>query len=162
MKTDMLDWNSGDEIVEDDDDDIEEHIVLDQSKTEVEIEENIGDARKELSEIRSSVYEESGESMSELNKEEPSREELKKLWFRKQSESGNVVTYKANIDASGIREPKKGIISWFFDTDLKLFVIKRYDGIQYLKNSLKTFNSIPKCEIKDLAKKPLINPGSDP
>ncbi len=42
-----------------------------------------------------------------------------------------------------------------------MFVIKRYDGTQYLKKTLKTFNSLPKCEIKELAWKELINLGDD-
>ena len=62
LKADVLDWNSGDEVVEDCDDDIEEHIVMDQSKTEGEFEEIVGEAMNELSEIRSSVNEESEES----------------------------------------------------------------------------------------------------
>ena len=57
---------------------------------------------------------------------------------------------------------KKGIISWFFDSELKVFVIKRFDGTQYLAKTLKTFNSLLKCELKELAWKELINLGDDP
>ena len=63
---------------------------------------------------------------------------------------------------SGTKEFKRGIISWFFDSELKLSVIKRLDGLQYLKSNLKTFISLPKYEIKELAWKELINIGNDP
>ena len=42
-----------------------------------------------------------------------------------------------------------------------MFVIKRFNGQQYLKNNLKTFSSLPKYEIKELAWKELINIGND-
>ena len=41
-------------------------------------------------------------------------------------------------------------------------MIKRFDGTQYLKKTLKTFNSLPKCELKELAWKELINLEDDP
>ncbi len=44
---------------------------------------------------------------------------------------------------------------------MKVFVIKQFDGTQYLKKTLKTFNSLPKCELKELAWKKLINLGDD-
>ncbi|KAI3814213.1 hypothetical protein L1987_18961 [Smallanthus sonchifolius] len=49
------------------------------------------------------------------------------------------------------------IISWFYDSDTKLFTIKRSDGVQYLKPRIKYFNTLPRCEINGLASKPLIN-----
>ncbi|KAI3825340.1 hypothetical protein L1987_06822 [Smallanthus sonchifolius] len=49
------------------------------------------------------------------------------------------------------------IISWFYDGESKLFVIKRSDGVQYLKPRIKYFNTLPRCEINSLASKPLIN-----
>ncbi|KAI3762664.1 hypothetical protein L1987_53104 [Smallanthus sonchifolius] len=35
------------------------------------------------------------------------------------------------------------IISWFYDGESKLFVIKRSDGVQYLKPRIKYFNTLP-------------------
>ncbi|KAI3776200.1 hypothetical protein L1987_45972 [Smallanthus sonchifolius] len=35
------------------------------------------------------------------------------------------------------------IISWFYDGESKLFVIKRSDGVQYLKPRIKHFNTLP-------------------
>ena len=70
--------------------------------------------------------------------------------------------YKKDYDVSGTDELKKGIISWFFDSELQLFVIKRYDGLQYLEKMIKVFNSLPKCELMELAWKNLINLGNDP
>ncbi|KAI3815342.1 hypothetical protein L1987_15007 [Smallanthus sonchifolius] len=52
---------------------------------------------------------------------------------------------------------KRRIISWFYDGESKLFVIKRSDGVQYLKPRIKYFNTLPRCEINGLASKPLIN-----
>ncbi|KAI3776291.1 hypothetical protein L1987_46067 [Smallanthus sonchifolius] len=49
------------------------------------------------------------------------------------------------------------IISWFYDGESKLFVIKRSDGVQYLKPRIKYFNTLLRCEINGLASKPLIN-----
>ncbi|KAI3815602.1 hypothetical protein L1987_15276 [Smallanthus sonchifolius] len=49
------------------------------------------------------------------------------------------------------------IISWFYDNDIKLFAIKRYDGVQYLKPRIKYFNTLPRCEMNGLSSKPLIN-----
>ena len=92
---------------------------------------------------------------------EPTREEFKKSWFRK-FEKTKKLSFKSSIDVSGTKELKKGIISWFFDSELKLFVIKRFDGLQYLKNNLKTFSSLPINEIKELAWKELINIENDP
>ncbi|KAI3808200.1 hypothetical protein L1987_24148 [Smallanthus sonchifolius] len=49
------------------------------------------------------------------------------------------------------------IRSWFYDNETKLFAIKRSDGVQYLKSSIKYFNTLPRCEMNGLASKQLIN-----
>ncbi|KAI3712456.1 hypothetical protein L1987_71013 [Smallanthus sonchifolius] len=49
------------------------------------------------------------------------------------------------------------IISWFYDEEVKLFALKRSDGVQYLKPRIKYFNTLPRCEMNGLATKPLIN-----
>ncbi|KAI3774003.1 hypothetical protein L1987_48545 [Smallanthus sonchifolius] len=49
------------------------------------------------------------------------------------------------------------IISWFYDDDMKLFALKRSDGVQYLKPRIKYFNTLPRCEMNGLATKPLTN-----
>ncbi|KAI3776217.1 hypothetical protein L1987_45990 [Smallanthus sonchifolius] len=49
------------------------------------------------------------------------------------------------------------IISWFYDDDMKLFALKRSNGVQYLKPRIKYFNTLPRCEMNGLAIKPLIN-----
>ncbi|MDV3194607.1 MAG: hypothetical protein Q8886_02740, partial [Candidatus Phytoplasma australasiaticum] len=48
-----------------------------------------------------------------------------------------------------------------FDEELQLFVIKRFDGVQYVEKDKKKFNSFPKSELRDLAKLDLINRGHD-
>ncbi|KAI3682972.1 hypothetical protein L1987_83391 [Smallanthus sonchifolius] len=48
------------------------------------------------------------------------------------------------------------IISWFYDEEIKLFALKRFDGVQYLKPRIKYFNTLPRCEMNGLATKPLI------
>ena len=53
------------------------------------------------------------------------------------------------------------IISWFYDAELKLFVIKRYDGCQFLKVSKDAFNSLPETDFDDLAYERLVNPEAD-
>ena len=65
---------------------------------------------------------------------DPTSDELRKGWFRK-FEKTKEISFKASVDVSGTKELKRGIISWFFDSELKLFVIKRFDGLQYLKNN---------------------------
>ena len=43
-----------------------------------------------------------------------------------------------------------------------MYFLPKYDGIQYPKKTLKTFNSLPKYELKELAWKELINIDNDP
>ena len=94
------------------------------------------------------MNEEDKEEVSESEDMEPTRVELKNSWFIK-VEKAKEISFKSSIDVSGTKELKRGIISWFFDSELKLFVIKRFDGLQSLKNNLKTFSSLPKYEIKE-------------
>ena len=106
------------------------------------------------------MNEEKRDDVNEPEDVEPNREELKKSWFRK-FEKAEEIAYKSSVDVSGLKELKKGIINWFYDSELNLFVIKRFDGLKYLKNNLKTFSSLPKYEIKELAWKELINIGNN-
>jgi hypothetical protein len=50
------------------------------------------------------------------------------------------------------------ILSWFFDDELKLFIIKRDDGCQYLKPMRKYFRSLSESDLMDLGRKRLVNP----
>ena len=135
-----------------------EHVVINQSKTNVVFEADEAKSMIGIDDFESTANDESQDSEDSG----PSRENLKTSWFKKLPDKAKKISFKANISLSAAREPKKGIISWFYDNDLSLFVIKRYDGIQYLKNNLKTFSSMPKCEIKELAWKELINRSNNP
>ena len=84
--------------------------------------------------------------------------EKKASWFRPRPPSP---VFKKFIDTTGVRETTKGIKSWFYDAELKLFVIRRYDGVQYLPKSIKAFNTLPKYELRDLARLELINPSNN-
>ena len=137
-------------MIPDNEEDIDEHVILSQSKTDVVFDTVGGEMIVDLSEIWNAINEEDKEEVNESEDTKPTREELKKGWFRK-VEKVKDLSFKDSIDVSGNKELKRGIISWFFDSELKLFVIKRFDGLQYLKNNLKTFSSLPKYEIKELA-----------
>ncbi|KAI3825410.1 hypothetical protein L1987_06893 [Smallanthus sonchifolius] len=63
--------------------------------------------------------------------------------------------YAYNSEATG------RILRWFFDTQTRFFAIKRDDGVQYLKPSLKYFNTLPDCEIRFLAQRTLINTSNE-
>ena len=82
------------------------------------------------------------------------------MWFKDIPEKTKTV-YKEIIKIPGVGDLRKGIISWFFDNELQLFVLKRFDGLQYLANNLSVFNYLPYLELKELAKKPLINRGNN-
>ena len=83
----------------------------------------IGATLIDLEELKSSII----EGGKELEETEPARENLKMAWFKKLPEK-HVLQYKSTVNLSGTKEPSQGIISWFFDSEVKLFVIKRYDG----------------------------------
>jgi hypothetical protein len=48
------------------------------------------------------------------------------------------------------------IHSWYFDEQIKLFVLKRREGCQYLTPSLKHFHSLSESDLIDLGRKPII------
>jgi hypothetical protein len=52
---------------------------------------------------------------------------------------------------------KTVIQSWFYDDELKLFVIKRLEGCQYLTPALNHFHSLCESDLMDLGRKHLIN-----
>ena len=53
------------------------------------------------------------------------------------------------------------IFSWMFDSQSRLFCIKRSDGVQYLKSRMKYLSLLPKCEIRVLKQLDLVNPDKD-
>jgi len=53
------------------------------------------------------------------------------------------------------------IQSWFYEAILKLFVIKRREGCQYLTPMRKHFNSLSESDLIDLGKKKLVNITND-
>ena len=73
-------------------------------------------------------------------------------WFKAIPLSPRIKSHYSETSVS-----KGSIISWKYDNDLSLFVIKRSDGLQYFKRSLSALSSIPKCELGRLAKLNLIN-----
>jgi len=50
------------------------------------------------------------------------------------------------------------IIKWFYDDELVLFIIKRYDACEYLKPTMEAFNSLPETDFADLAHETVVNP----
>ena len=152
---------TGDEVFLDDDDDIDEHVVPKQSVTDVVFEANTGECPINLEELRSELNEELDVGQSQTPVRELTKDEKIKLWFKRE-EKKEVLAIKKSYKSPAAKDLKRGIINWFFDADLQLFVLKRYDGLQYLKKKLKVFNSLPKCELKELAWKELINQGNDP
>ena len=72
------DWKSYNEVLPDVDEDINEHVVPNQSKTEV-VFERASATLIDLDEIKSSMNEED----EEIAVNEPAREKLRSLWFRK-------------------------------------------------------------------------------
>ena len=105
------DWKLDDEVLPDVDEDINEHVVPNQSKTDVVLEGDAGATLIDLEEIKSSMNEED----EEIDDTEPTTENLKRLWFIKQPEKQEL-TFKADVNISGTKKLKKGIISWFFDS----------------------------------------------
>ncbi|XP_076902849.1 uncharacterized protein LOC143557729 [Bidens hawaiensis] len=93
--------------------------------------------------------------------EQPRWKEGCAQWFFKTKKPAVPTMFKKSYNIKGYAESKKGIICWLYDKQLKLFVIKRYDGIQYFKKALRSLNTLPECEVKDLAKLGLINRSGD-
>ena len=76
--------------------------------------------------------------------------------LRKEFEDRTVKkSYKNRIEAVG------KILSWAYDQYLDVFMIKRLDGIQYLKRSIRSFNQLPLCELRVLAEEKMINNSDD-
>ena len=117
------DWKSDDEVLPDEDEDINEHIVSNQSKTEVVFEEDMDVNVVDLAEVKSTLNEE-GQDTGEINETELTKESLRSAWFKRLLEK-QVLQYKSNVNISGTKELSQWIISWFFDSELKVFVIKR-------------------------------------
>lgn len=165
IPTDVPEWKSDEEILIEEDDDVNEHLVLNQKMTEVEISGGESEIIKKVKEVGSKHVEEPFDTSRDVEPEsvepEATNEDLKKLWF-KELPKREELAFKQAISVSGAENLKKGIICWIFDSELSLFVLKRFDGLQYLKNSRKSFNSLPLCELKELARMKLINLGDDP
>ena len=132
------------------DDDVNEHVVINQKMTGVEVEGKNGGLIKKVKEFESKLVE---ESFDDLEDGEPQaeNENLKKFWF-KELPKGEEIAFKRAITVAGAKHLRKGIICWIFDSELRLFIMKRYDGLQYLNNNRKSFNSLPLCELKELAR----------
>ena len=58
-------------------------------------------------------------------------------------------------------EDVRKILSWAYDQYLDVFMIKRIDGIQYLKRTIRSFNQLPLCELRVLAEERMINNSHD-
>ena len=82
----------------------------------------------DLSEIQNAINEEDKEDESESADMDPTREDLRKSLFRKNKKAKEIL-YKASVDVSGTKELKKGIINWFFNSELNLFAVKRFDEL---------------------------------
>lgn len=78
-------------------------------------------------------------------------------WFKKVVEKEEIA-YKKSIDASSATEAKSRILSWRFDAELDLFVISRFDGIQYFERNIDKFKTLRESDLKELARLDLINP----
>ena len=158
---DVEEWKSDEEIVDDKDDDINEHVVIQHNLTSVVMEGDEGEKDINLKEVSSRIFEEPPVDETRDVEPEAPNENLKKFWFKELPKSEEIA-FKQAINVTGAEHLKKGIMSWFYDSELRLFVLKRYDGLQYLKNNRKSFNSLPLCELKELARMKLINLGDDP
>jgi hypothetical protein len=81
--------------------------------------------------------------------EEVADEDCDKKWFGIQFLSSRPVLkskYKGRGEAAG------RIDSWFYDTELKLFIVKRIDRCQYFKQGFNMFKTLPSFEVQALAK----------
>jgi hypothetical protein len=132
--------------------DIDEHIVS-PSQTKVIIQDEDGERVVDLDENLDETTD-SEDDLPDRLKDNPMFRPLKKM--------KKVKTGISEVDITGKRVPKRGIIGWYYDADLKLFAIKRYDGVQYFEKKLAVFSSLPRFEIRDLARLELNNPSNDP
>ena len=90
--------------------DIDEHVMLTQSKTDVVFDTVGGEVTVDLSEIHNAVREEDKEDENESTDMDPTRDDLRKSWFRK-FEKTKEITYKESVDVSGTKKLKKDIIN---------------------------------------------------
>lgn len=121
----IVDWKSDDEVLPDPDVDINEHVVEEQQTTDVVIDEDLGEV---LDNIRGRVEYDIEDSSFEGDMSDNSMKSLKSLWWDKKTKTKEL-TMRKLYDVSQVRELSKGIISWFYDKELNLFVIKRFDGL---------------------------------
>ena len=127
-KVDVADWKPEDEVFPDDADDIDEHMVIEQPVTEMVFEDNSEKDPIDLEELRTEINVESDAGQTQTPVGELSKDEKRRLWFKRE-EKKEALAIKKLIKSPAARNLKQGIISWFFDADLKLFVLKRYDGL---------------------------------
>ena len=79
LPTDVEHWKPNDEVLPDHKGDIDEHVVLNQSKKNVVIDTIGGEMFVDLSEIQNAVNEEERDDVNEPKDVEPNREELKRV-----------------------------------------------------------------------------------
>ena len=101
MPIDVPNWKSDEEKIDDVEMDINEHIVIDQTMTDVIHEDGEGDVLIDLEEIKSRMNNESLPFESAGNESEVSHEELKKLWFKKIPETEEI-SFKKEIQLQGV------------------------------------------------------------
>ena len=78
LPTEVEDWNPNDKVLPDMEEDIDEHIVISQSKTGVVFDTVGGEVTVDLSEIQNAVSEEDNEEENESVDMDSIRDELKK------------------------------------------------------------------------------------
>ena len=83
---------------------------------------------------------------------------IQELLKKKKVRSKRIIS---SMDISGKRVPKGRILGWYYDSELKIFALKRHDGVQYMDRKLAVFSSLPKTDILRLARLPLNNPEGD-
>ena len=102
------------------------------------------------------VYRDQIKRMAAENVNMQSKKSFANPELRKEFEDRTVKkSYKNRSEAVG------KILSWAYDQYLDVFMIKRIDGIQYLKRSIRSFNQLPLCELRVLAEERMINNSHD-
>ena len=133
--------------------------------TESVIERCAPDVQEHLDELRGKLSENPDEAVDPDTITNQADDDWKTLWLKMKED-----WKKSRLEplrmletyyASNSRKATSGIISWFYDAELKLFVIKRFDGVQYFPPRVKYFNSLPLLELKDLVRRDLIDPSRD-
>jgi len=73
------------------------------------------------------------------------------------------IMYWDFISDKDARTYTSAILSWFYENDIHLFVIKRREGCQYVTPMLKHFKKgLSEADIMELGKKKLVNPSNNP